>query len=147
MTYWVPHELLAAGFHDLRLAERLLRIVERFAERPEASIPQICDSQTETQAAYRFFDNSAVTVDEILQPHRVRPNDKGNPAETKDCPFQNRPTSPLRFMALFGVASHLGNDLLRLTTVSFLLQLCRSRCSTDRLSAMCQSLGCNHCCR
>jgi len=72
MTSWVTHELLGAEFHDLRRTERLLRIVERFAERPEASIPQIFDSQAETQAAYRFFDNSAVTVDAILQPHRVR---------------------------------------------------------------------------
>jgi len=71
MTSWVTHELLGAEFHDLRRTERLLRIVERFAERPEASIPQIFDSQAETQAAYRFFDNSAVTVDAILQPHRV----------------------------------------------------------------------------
>jgi hypothetical protein len=36
----------------------------------------MCDSQAETQAGYRFLDNSAVTVDAILQPHRVRPNGK-----------------------------------------------------------------------
>jgi hypothetical protein len=92
LTSWVTHELLAARFHNLRLAEHLLGIVERFAERPEESIPQICDSQAETQAGYRFFDNSAVTVDAIPQPHLVRPNAQGNlPAINDGLPI-NTPT-------------------------------------------------------
>ncbi len=72
MVSWVTHELLGADFHDLRLTERLLRIVERFAARPAASIPHIGDAKAEATATYRFFANPAVTVDAILQPHRLR---------------------------------------------------------------------------
>ena len=72
MSSWVMAELLGAELGDIRLSERLVRIVERLSERPEASIPQACGSAAETKAAYRFWDNDAVSPEAILWPHRQR---------------------------------------------------------------------------
>jgi Transposase DNA-binding/Transposase Tn5 dimerisation domain len=72
MISWAMAELTGAELGDIRLDERLVRIVERLSERPEASIPQACGSAAETKAAYRFWDNDAVSPEGILQPHRQR---------------------------------------------------------------------------
>lgn len=72
MSNWVTAELMGAELGDIRLSERLVRIVERLSERPEASIPQACVSAAETKAAYRFWDNEAVSPGAILEPHRRR---------------------------------------------------------------------------
>lgn len=72
MVSWVAEELIGAELGDVRRTERLMRIVEGFAARPEGSIPESCESKAQAKAAYRFFDNDAVTADAILQPHRVR---------------------------------------------------------------------------
>jgi hypothetical protein len=35
-----------------------------------ANIPQACGSAARAMAAYRFFDNTKVTMDALLEPHR-----------------------------------------------------------------------------
>ena len=72
MGSWALSELAGAELGDARLNDRLVRVAERLAERPEASIPQACGSAAETKAAYRFWDNEAVTPEGILEPHRRR---------------------------------------------------------------------------
>lgn len=72
MSTWATAELMGAELGDIRLGERLVRIAERLSERPEASIPQACGSAAETKAAYRFWDNDAVSPGAILEPHRRR---------------------------------------------------------------------------
>ena len=46
--------------------------METFAAKPAASIPEACDSWTETHAAYRFLANPEVTWEGILRPHWAR---------------------------------------------------------------------------
>ena len=43
--------------------------MERFAANPTASIPDACDSWSETCAAYRFLGNDDVEWRDILAPH------------------------------------------------------------------------------
>lgn len=72
MSGWALRELVGAELGDARLDARLVRLVEHFSERPEASIPQACGSAAATKAAYRFWDNRAVSPEGILRPHRYR---------------------------------------------------------------------------
>lgn len=46
--------------------------METLAAKPMASIPQACDSWTDTRGAYRFFANSEVSWEGILAPHWAR---------------------------------------------------------------------------
>ena len=50
--------------------KRSKHLLEAFAANPAASINGACDGWGDTVAAYRFFDNKAVTPKEILRPHR-----------------------------------------------------------------------------
>jgi hypothetical protein len=72
MGSWALRELMQADLGDARLNERLVRLAERLSEHPEASIPQACGSRAEAKAAYRFWDNDAVSPSAILEPHRRR---------------------------------------------------------------------------
>jgi hypothetical protein len=51
---------------DARLNRRLVALVEAFAERPGASIPEACENWNDTRAAYLFFDNEAVEPEAII---------------------------------------------------------------------------------
>jgi hypothetical protein len=55
---------------DARHAKRLAALLTRLGEQPVRSIPSACHGWTETVAAYRFWDNPRVGVDEILSGHR-----------------------------------------------------------------------------
>ncbi|CUI06243.1 Mobile element protein [Janthinobacterium sp. CG23_2] len=50
--------------------------MEIFAAKPAASIPEACDSWSETCAAYRFLSNAEVTWEAILAPHWVRTQER-----------------------------------------------------------------------
>jgi hypothetical protein len=69
---WVMDEMKTADLGDSRLDKRLREVLAQFSERPTASIPAACGGFAEMTAAYRFFDNERVTMDEILAPHRDR---------------------------------------------------------------------------
>jgi len=69
-------ELSGAQFGDRRLTNRLAKIVERFSEKPNMSIPAATNGRAEMEAAYRFFDNSKVSADAILEPHRVATHER-----------------------------------------------------------------------
>lgn len=58
-------DLKHMNFGDIRLSERLGKILENFADTPSASIPQASKSLASTKAAYRFFSNDAVEADAI----------------------------------------------------------------------------------
>ena len=53
-------DLQHIDFGDMRLTERLEKILEDFVEDPSASIPQACKSLAATKAAYRFLSNDSV---------------------------------------------------------------------------------------
>lgn len=67
----IADEMQGVDFGDKRLNKRCKTIVNALAANPEASINAACDGWSDTLAAYRFFNNEAVSSELILQPHRV----------------------------------------------------------------------------
>lgn len=55
---WAEEEFGGAELGDRRLNKRLIKVAERFADKPTASIPGACADWAETQAVYRFFEQS-----------------------------------------------------------------------------------------
>lgn len=70
MCQGIADELDGIDLGDKRLNQRSKRVIETLAANPEASINAACDGWSETVAAYRFFDNEAVSPEQVLQPHR-----------------------------------------------------------------------------
>jgi len=66
---WVVGELLGGDFGDVRLTDRMMRLVQKLSKRPGASVPEACETMADTKAAYRFWKNTAVSLERILQPH------------------------------------------------------------------------------
>ncbi len=69
MCEGIADELRGIDLGDKRLNKRSVRVIEALAANPEASINASCENWSETQAAYRFFDNDAVAHEQVLQPH------------------------------------------------------------------------------
>ena len=67
---WVEEELGTAQFHDPRLNRRLFQLTRDFYTQPQAPITQACGSHAKAKAAYRFFENRRVSMDEVLGAHR-----------------------------------------------------------------------------
>jgi hypothetical protein len=67
---WIEDELADVDLGDRRLNRRCIRILERFAADPQASINGACHGWAETHAAYQFFDHDAVDEHQVLAPHR-----------------------------------------------------------------------------
>ena len=63
---WAEQEFVEAELNDERLNRRLLTLARDFYERPQANLPQACQSRAKTRAAYRFFDHPKVTMDKLL---------------------------------------------------------------------------------
>jgi hypothetical protein len=59
----------SACFGDRRLTNRLVKIVDQLSEYPNLSIPGAMKIRSDTEAAYRFFDNPRVSPAAILAPH------------------------------------------------------------------------------
>ncbi|AUX37580.1 MULTISPECIES: transposase DNA-binding-containing protein [Sorangium] len=57
-----------AHFADARLSKRQTKLVQKLAQAPDKSFPSLL-SDSELEAAYRFFGNEAVTPPAILAPH------------------------------------------------------------------------------
>ncbi len=66
---WADEELGASELGDQRRVTRLLTIARDFYARPQASVPQACQSRAKTKAAYRFFEDKNQTMTKILTPH------------------------------------------------------------------------------
>ena len=66
---WIEQEFAGPDLGDARLDRRAKKLMERLAANPTASIPQACDSWSETCAAYRFLRNTDVAWESILAPH------------------------------------------------------------------------------
>src|SRR4051794_41296382 len=69
---WADSEFQDASFGDDRLRQRAIRVCERLAEHPSASIPVACCGRAEVEAAYRFFSNDKVTAARVLGPIMTR---------------------------------------------------------------------------
>lgn len=66
---WAEEEFGEVAFKDERLRKRLFIIARDLYDRPQASIPQACQSRAKTKGAYRFFEHSQSTMDKILASH------------------------------------------------------------------------------
>jgi len=74
---WAAEEFAGVKLGDKRLNARLVKLADRFADKPTASIPGACMDWSETQAVYRFFAqaNNAkrpLGWETILAPHMER---------------------------------------------------------------------------
>lgn len=69
MCEGIATELHGIDLGDERLNKRSKRVIETLAANPQASINAVCDLWSDTIAAYRFFDNDAVSPDRIFEPH------------------------------------------------------------------------------
>ena len=87
MCEGISVELEGISLGDKRLNQRSKMMIETLAADPQASINAACDGWAETQAAYRFFENSNVTPDRILKPHIQATKQRIN----------NRPRKRLRY--------------------------------------------------
>lgn len=67
---WAEQEFAEINLGDKRLNERLIKICDRFSDAPESPINQACLDWKETKAAYRFFQNEKVEVNDIIASHR-----------------------------------------------------------------------------
>lgn len=65
---WAEEEFGGVGL-DQRLNRRLLVIARDFYARPQAQIPEACQSRAKTKAAYRFFQHEDTRMDVLLEPH------------------------------------------------------------------------------
>ena len=65
---WAEQEFGGAGL-DQRLNRRLLVLARDFYARPQAQIPEACQSRAKTKAAYRFFKHEDTEMDVLLEPH------------------------------------------------------------------------------
>jgi hypothetical protein len=68
---WAEEEFGGARLGERRLEKRLMTIARDFYARPQANIPQACQSRAKTKAAYRFFENQKVNMEKILTSHRA----------------------------------------------------------------------------
>ena len=65
MAHWADDIVGEIELGDARLKKRLVSLIETFAEKPAASIPEACGTWAATEAAYRFLDNEAVVPERV----------------------------------------------------------------------------------
>lgn len=70
MCQGIAGEFAEIDLGDQRLNVRAGSLLERLSANPAASINAACRGWSETQAAYRFFDNDRVEPQKLLEPHR-----------------------------------------------------------------------------
>ena len=66
---WAEEEFGAAELGDQRRVQRLMTIARDFYARPQANIPQACQTRAKTKAAYRFFDDENHAMEKLMTPH------------------------------------------------------------------------------
>jgi hypothetical protein len=66
---WAEQEFGGAELGDQRLNQRLLTLARDFYARPQARLPQACQSPAKTRAAYRFFQHRETQMEPLLEPH------------------------------------------------------------------------------
>lgn len=66
---WAEEEFGRAELGDARRHKRLVIVARDLYDRPQANIPQACQSRSKTKAAYRLFEHQDTTMDKILTSH------------------------------------------------------------------------------
>lgn len=67
---WASDEFDGVDLGDKRRNSRLIKLCDSLSEAPESPINQACEDWHETKAAYRFFQNEHVDVEQIMAAHR-----------------------------------------------------------------------------
>jgi hypothetical protein len=73
---WVADELADANLGNGRRTQRLIRIVENLAARPNASVPQASRNVAAMQGVYDFWANQRVDADAIIGVHAQKTIDR-----------------------------------------------------------------------
>jgi hypothetical protein len=66
---WVEEEFGQVDLGDRRLNRRLRVLARDFYARPQAGIPQACQSRAKAKAAYRFLEHPHTEMERLLEPH------------------------------------------------------------------------------
>jgi len=66
---WIDHEFATLALGDQRRHHRVKLLMTQLAQQPAASLPLACGEAADLKAAYRLFDNEAVSAQALLQPH------------------------------------------------------------------------------
>jgi hypothetical protein len=69
MSAWATDEFATVELGDARLSQRLIKLADRFADKPTSSIPGACSDWAETKGAYRFLSQKKIGWEKILGPH------------------------------------------------------------------------------
>lgn len=67
---WAEQEFGNANLGDYRRTRRLIQIAEQRGSQPNASITQSCGDNAGAKAAYRFYENEAISITSILSSHQ-----------------------------------------------------------------------------
>src|SRR4051812_39406912 len=65
----VQQELGRAKLRSVQNEDRLKRIIEKLAARPDKGLPQIVGDESQLEGAYRFFQNENVKPEVLLAAH------------------------------------------------------------------------------
>jgi hypothetical protein len=139
-TSWVDQELAGSTFKDERLGRRLRKLLVQMAGAVGAPIPLACQDWANTEAAYRFLSNEAVSEAEILAGHfrstrsRVAAADGTILVLQDTTEFSYRRARPERIGAITTAPSRRGADgRLKMHTVCGLLMHASLAVTTDGL--------------
>jgi hypothetical protein len=66
---WAEEELGQSDMGDRRLNKRAVSIAKAFYARPQANIPQACQTRAEAKATYRFLDHPETSMEKVLASH------------------------------------------------------------------------------
>jgi len=69
---WAVETFGAADLGDPRRTDRLVKVATALGENPSVSLPRSMRNWAETQGAYRFLGNEAVTHEQIMMPHWIQ---------------------------------------------------------------------------
>ncbi len=74
---WAEQEFGRAALGDERRNRRLLILARDFYARPQANVPQACESRAKSKAAYRFFDHPKTSMKLVLESHYEATRQRG----------------------------------------------------------------------
>lgn len=66
---WAEEEFGEVNLGDERLSQRLVEVARDLYSRPQANIPQACQTRSRAKAAYRFFAHPETTMEQLLTTH------------------------------------------------------------------------------
>jgi hypothetical protein len=69
---WAVETFGAADLGDPRRTDRLVKMAAVLGENPSVSLPRSMRNWADTQGAYRFLGNEAVTHKQIMMPHWIQ---------------------------------------------------------------------------